>query len=112
MIPMNTDGIDPLGQNIIIRNVTITNYDDAVSIKATNNDFKNAKCSQNILVENCRVTLSMGMAIGSVDPHPSLNCVKDVIFRNITFNSPIKAVYVKTMPGGGFGKGLIQNITY
>ena len=31
--PLNTDGIDPSGTNIVIRNVTITNFDDAVAVK-------------------------------------------------------------------------------
>jgi polygalacturonase len=31
--PLNTDGIDPSGTNIIIRNMTITSHDDAVAVK-------------------------------------------------------------------------------
>jgi Glycosyl hydrolases family 28 len=31
--PLNTDGIDPSGSNIIIRNLTITCHDDAVAVK-------------------------------------------------------------------------------
>jgi polygalacturonase len=30
---LNTDGIDPSGSNIVIRNLTITSYDDAVAVK-------------------------------------------------------------------------------
>ena len=33
MFPFNTNGIDPAGQNILIPNVTIENYDDAVAVK-------------------------------------------------------------------------------
>jgi hypothetical protein len=36
MFPLNTDGIDPSGTNIVIRNVKITCYDDAVAIKPAN----------------------------------------------------------------------------
>ena len=35
--PLNTDGIDPFGTNIIIRRVNITNFDDAVAVKPSNN---------------------------------------------------------------------------
>ena len=34
--PLNTDGIDPAGSNILIERVNITNYDDAVAIKPAN----------------------------------------------------------------------------
>ena len=32
-MPLNTDGIDPSGSNVTIRNVKITNDDDAVAVK-------------------------------------------------------------------------------
>ena len=31
--PLNTDGIDPSGSNIVIRNVNITSYDDSIAVK-------------------------------------------------------------------------------
>jgi polygalacturonase len=34
--PLNTDGIDPSGTNVTIRNVKITNFDDAVAVKPAN----------------------------------------------------------------------------
>lgn len=43
--PLNTDGIDPSGTNIYIRNVTITNYDDAVAVKPANMGYKVATCA-------------------------------------------------------------------
>ena len=36
IFPLNTDGIDPRGSNVTIRNVTITNWDDAVAVKPAN----------------------------------------------------------------------------
>jgi polygalacturonase len=33
LFPLNTDGIDPSGDNYFIHNVTIMNYDDAVAVK-------------------------------------------------------------------------------
>lgn len=51
------------------------------------------------------------MTIGSVPPNINTACVKDVTFRNITFDNPIKAIYVKTNPGDQ-GDGVIENILY
>lgn len=42
-MPLNTDGIDPQGSNVTIRNVNITNYDDAVAVKPANRGMKIAK---------------------------------------------------------------------
>ena len=33
IFPLNTDGIDPSGRNILIERVNITNFDDAVAVK-------------------------------------------------------------------------------
>lgn len=43
--PLNTDGIDPSGMSILIRNVTITNYDDAVAVKPANKANQLATCA-------------------------------------------------------------------
>jgi len=51
------------------------------------------------------------MSIGSVPPSTNHACIKDVTFRNIYMNQPIKGIYVKPNPGD-VGDGLIQNITY
>lgn len=51
------------------------------------------------------------MTIGSVPPNTNTACVKDVTFKNIDFDTPIKAVYVKTNPGNS-GDGIIANILY
>jgi len=34
--PLNTDGIDPHGSNILIERINITNFDDAIAIKPCN----------------------------------------------------------------------------
>lgn len=36
--PLNTDGIDPYGSNVLIENVNFTNFDDAVAVKPSHND--------------------------------------------------------------------------
>lgn len=37
VFPLNTDGIDPAGSNVTIRNVNITNFDDSIAVKPTHN---------------------------------------------------------------------------
>jgi polygalacturonase len=32
-MPLNTDGIDPSGSNVTIKNIKITNWDDAIAVK-------------------------------------------------------------------------------
>ena len=111
-MPLNTDGIDPSGSNVTIRNVNITNFDDAVAVKPSNKGSKVAKdgCSQDILVENANVKFGVGMTIGSVPPNGNHACIRRVTFRNIDFEYPLKALYVKTNPGGGSGE--IRDILY
>ena len=110
MFPLNTDGVDPSGTNFIIRRLKITSFDDAVAVKPANRGNKIATCAQNILVEDCLVIYGVGMTIGSVPPNANHACIKDVIFRNIEFEAPFKAIYVKTNPGHGSGE--ITNILY
>jgi polygalacturonase len=88
----------------------ITNYDDAVAVKPSKRTRTIATCSENILVEDCYVVNGVGMTIGSVPANPDHNCVRNVTFRNIYFDYPIKGVYVKTNPGHGSGE--ITNVVY
>ena len=112
-MPLNTDGIDPSGSNVTIRNVKITNYDDAVAVKPGKNYYKVAKggCAQDITVENAEVKFGVGMTIGSVPPSDAHNCIRRVTFRNVSFEYPLKAIYVKTNPGS-HGDGEIRDILY
>ena len=109
MFPFNTDGIDPSGQNILIQNITVENYDDAVAIKP--GKLLDGGCSENITVENANIKLSVGMSIGSVPPNAQINCIRNIRFRNIAFSYPFKAIYVKTNSGKE-GFGIIDNIVY
>jgi len=109
--PLNTDGIDPSGINILIEDVNIENYDDAVAVKPCSGECTFSTCTENVLVRNSQVTLGVGMTIGSVPPKSTVNCVRNVTFDNIVFTKPIKALYVKTNPGTE-GTGIIDNITY
>lgn len=109
--PLNTDGIDPAGVHVLIENVTIENYDDAVAVKPCQQGWKYCNCSSDMLIRNCRVTMGVGMTIGSVPPNPRVNCVRDITFQDITFRTPFKAMYIKTNPGNE-GTGIIDNIIY
>jgi polygalacturonase len=74
IFPLNTDGIDPAGTNVLIRNVSISNFDDAVAVKPCNGNFKYAKCSQNIVVEDSRVTWGLGMTV-CAEPQLTRDCM-------------------------------------
>lgn len=107
--------MDPIGKNIVIRNLTITSYDDAVAVKPGHLGNIYAKCSENIYVENIMVYFGVGMTIGTVPPYSSHSCIRNVTFRNITFWDPFKAVYIKTNPhhpGAVNETGIIENILY
>ena len=112
IFPLNTDGIDVSGKNIHLNNVSIVNFDDAVAIKPLKlfeSNFTN--CTQDILVENSYVKLGVGMSIGSITPNQNNECIKNVTFRNITFQDPLKAIYIKANPGDE-GTAIISNILY
>lgn len=79
-----------------------------MAVKPSNQGDSIAKCSENILVEDCTVFYGVGMTIGSVPPN-NLACVRNVTFRNIEFTRPFKAIYIKTNPGDS-GDGIIENI--
>ena len=102
MFPFNTDGIDPAGQNILIQNITVENYDDAVAVKPSH--LKEEGCTENVVVENANIINSVGMSIGSVPPDPKINCIRNVTFRNINFSHPFKAIYMK-------GLGLLTTLS-
>lgn len=109
--PLNTDGIDPSGKNILIENVTITNFDDAVAVKPSSKGDPFSDCSQNMTIRNAIVNYGIGLTIGSVPPNDDVNCVQNIVFENIQFVYPIKALYIKSNPGD-HGSGIIDSITY
>ena len=114
--PLNTDGIDIYGRNVLIERVKITNFDDGVVIKASN---KNSRfdCSENIVVRDCEFIYTVGLAVGSIYPQDDYNCVRNVTFKDSVFHHPCKAIYVKSNPGNttsnlpGSG-GIVSNVTY
>lgn len=91
---LNTDGIDPTGQNIWVHDCIIQNADDSVAVKPSHGGRDPSRigdCTRNITVEDMVLT-GFGASIGSVAPHDFHRCLDNVTFRNIT------------MPGTGKGK--------
>jgi polygalacturonase len=116
IFPLNTDAVDFTGRNGTFRNIKITNFDDVIVPKPARKGNKYGDCTSDVLVENCEVYFSTGMAIGSVPPNPNHNCINGVTYRNIEFHYPFKAIYIKTNPihekFHGNESGEIANIVY
>lgn len=118
MFPFNTDGVDLIGQDVYLHHLNISNYDDSVAIKpsrVTNQPLENRSmnCSQDILVEKVNIFRGVGLSIGSVSSSKQ-NCVRNVVFKDIQAEQPLKLIYIKT---GGLDEAskplaLIENITY
>ena len=51
------------------------------------------------------------MSIGSIGPDDNVSCIKNIYFKNVTFDRPMKAIYIKTNPGDD-GSGIVKNITF
>jgi polygalacturonase len=94
LFPLNTDGIDPSGVNVTIRNSSITNFDDAVAVKpASGRDAQgNRICAENMFIQNVKVKYSVGMSIGSITAHPFSECIRNITFKDISFERPLKAI--------------------
>lgn len=104
---LNTDGIDVAGADVTVRNCSVTNFDDTVCAKPQ------IGCTTNLLVEDISVFWGCGLSMGSVPPDVGNNCIRGVLVRNVTFESPMKAVYIKPNPQKGAGNtGEISNVTY
>lgn len=113
--PLNTDGIDVRGHNITVRYCHVENFDDALCVKPSNGRSNLTNCTSSILFHDNTVRLGVGATIGSVPPDVDVNCVRDVTFRRITFETPLKAIYVKPNPcpnPATDGRGIIDNILY
>jgi polygalacturonase len=92
--PLNTDGIDPAGRNILVKNCTIENFDDAVAVKPSHGG-EAIPCTENVVVEDLRVRYGVGVAIGSITPSPAHECIRNVTVQRVHFERPLKAVHIK-----------------
>jgi hypothetical protein len=73
------------------------NFDDVVAVKPLNGDDVAAggvagACSQDIVASELTTVFGVGASIGSVPPHPSVNCVRNVTFSGWEQTWPIKGI--------------------
>ena len=108
----NTDGIDPNGAGFYVHDCEINNDDDSIAVKPADGSTKTG-CSKDMLFENLVLT-GFGASIGSVPPHASVNCVRNITFRNISMPGTGKGIYIKSNPSCDRkgSSSLIEGITY
>jgi len=94
---LNTDGIDPSGRDVWIHRCVVVNNDDSIAVKPSHGGKVYSDCSQDMLIEDSLFT-GFGASIGSVPPHESHNCVRNITFRNISMPQTGKGIYVKSNP--------------
>jgi len=113
---LNTDGIDISGRNIVVTNCSVTNFDDSVCAKpiSSGGSSYGTNCTSNFTITNIDITWGVGVSMGSVPPDVGGNCISNLTASNVTFNNPLKAIYVKPNPEkfGQPATGLISNILY
>lgn len=104
---VNNDGIDPeYTRNLLIEDVDFDNGDDNVAIKAgrDNDGWASDRCSENIIIRNCRFKGLHAVVIGSEMSAGVRNVfVEDCTTRGYTK----RGLYVKTNPDRG---GFVENI--
>jgi Glycosyl hydrolases family 28 len=115
---LNTDGVDAYGQDIWIHDCIISNADDSISIKPSNERYPGnitrlPNCTSNITMSNLVLT-GFGAAVGSVGPTITHNCVDNIKFINISMPGTGKGIYVKSNPSNcSIGQtSQISNILY
>ena len=103
---LNTDGIDPIGQDIYVHDCIILNDDDSIAVKPPRNGKRGSilngtipyDCTRNVTVEDVVLT-GFGASIGSVGPSPTREyhpCVDQVTFRRIKMPGTGKGIYIKS----------------
>eukprot|EP00388_Colpodella_angusta_P046840 GDKK01070775.1.p1 GENE.GDKK01070775.1~~GDKK01070775.1.p1 ORF type:complete len:281 (-),score=35.23 GDKK01070775.1:224-1066(-) len=113
--PLNTDGIDIAGVDVVVRHCNVENFDDALCVKPLTQKSVHGPCSRNQYWYNNSIQWGVGASIGSVGPDPDVNCISDIIFENIHFTNALKTMYIKPNPcpnPATDGTGIINNITY
>lgn len=95
---LNTDGVDPIGQDIWIHDCIIQNADDSIAVKPSKRGRKYTRipdCTNNVTMSNLVLT-GFGASIGSVGPIENHHCVDNIVFRNITMPGTAKGIYIKS----------------
>lgn len=91
--PLNTDGIDPSVERALIEDFSITCFDDAVAVKPCQGNGKLCTCASDMTVRNGATRWTVGLTIGSVPPHPFVNCIRNITFDSVAMTLPFKALY-------------------
>ena len=105
---LNTDGIDFTGANVTVVNSTVTNFDDAICAKPLG-----AGACTSALIDGAHITYGVGVSMGSVRPLDGGDCIDGVRARNLVFDTPLKAIYVKpNPPADANATGTIANVRY
>jgi polygalacturonase len=101
----NTDGIDPSGWNIIIKNCTIDTGDDHIALKPVTLIEEGKPSCENILVTDCTFKHGHGMSIGGQTP----GGLHNLVVRNCTFDGADAGIRLKAARGGG---GEVDDLHY
>ncbi|ARW16989.1 glycoside hydrolase family 28 protein [Komagataeibacter europaeus] len=102
----NTDGIDPAGRNITIRNVVIDNGDDNIAIKSGHRDPQHPDAAtENVVIENCKFLHGHGLSIGS----ETTGGVRHVRASHLQFQHTTNGLRIKTDRAHG---GEVSDIVY
>ncbi len=100
----NTDGIDLIGTNVLVKDCSISAGDDCIALGSTGGT------SWYTMVTNCAFGLGHGMSIGG----NTLAGVSNLIVANCTFNGTQYGIRLKSdnaSSSGGAG-GITQNLLY
>mmetsp|Transcript_12981 Transcript_12981/g.20812 ORF Transcript_12981/g.20812 Transcript_12981/m.20812 type:complete len:446 (-) Transcript_12981:138-1475(-) len=92
---LNTDGFDVAGRDIHIHDCSVWNQDDCFTIQPMDSRGLNAKCTENVLVENVNAS-GLGLTVGAIHPSPGHNCVRNITFRHARMHHTFKGIYVKS----------------
>ena len=92
---LNTDGFDVSGMDIHIHDCEVWNQDDCFTIVPTSGNGINAKCTENVVVENVKAS-GLGLTIGSIEPTLHHACIRNITFRNAYMQRTYKGIYIKS----------------
>jgi polygalacturonase len=99
----NTDGIDPQGSNILIKNCNISDGDDNIAVSP------NSEACSNISIVGCTFGSGHGVSIGSVTTFG----VNNLSVSNCTFTGTGYGIRLKAGEGTGGGTAApVENLNY
>jgi polygalacturonase len=101
----NTDGIDPSGWNIVIKNCTIDTGDDHIAVKPVIQIEEGKPSCQNILVADCTFKHGHGMSVGG----QTNGGLHNMVVRNCTFDGADAGIRLKASRSAG---GQVDDLHY